>query len=46
MGGPMDFGKSKSKFQEMPETGVKFEEVGARPPSPPPASERAVSLGG
>jgi len=26
-GGPMDFGKSKSKFQEMPETGVLFEDV-------------------
>eukprot|EP00889_Picochlorum_renovo_P007342 jgi/Picre1/34372/NNA_001842.t1 len=24
MGGPMDFGRSKSKFQEIPETGVKF----------------------
>ena len=23
-GGPMDFGKSKSKFQEVPETGVTF----------------------
>jgi cell division protease FtsH len=27
MGGPMDFGKSKSKFQEVPETGVTFEDV-------------------
>ncbi len=27
MGGPMDFGKSKSKFQEIPETGVKFADV-------------------
>ena len=26
-GGPMDFGKSKSKFQEVPETGVKFADV-------------------
>jgi|Transcript_41247 cell division protease FtsH len=26
-GGPMDFGKSKSKFQEVPETGVRFEDV-------------------
>ena len=26
-GGPMDFGKSKSKFQEVPETGVLFEDV-------------------
>eukprot|EP00241_Pyramimonas_parkeae_P004020 CAMPEP_0114243418 /NCGR_PEP_ID=MMETSP0058-20121206/10776_1 /TAXON_ID=36894 /ORGANISM="Pyramimonas parkeae, CCMP726" /LENGTH=689 /DNA_ID=CAMNT_0001356251 /DNA_START=88 /DNA_END=2157 /DNA_ORIENTATION=+ len=25
--GPMDFGKSKSKFQEIPETGVLFEDV-------------------
>jgi len=30
MGGPMDFGKSKSKFQEMPETGVKFDDVAVR----------------
>lgn len=30
MGGPMDFGKSKSKFQEMPETGVLFEDVAVR----------------
>jgi cell division protease FtsH len=27
MGGPMDFGRSKSKFQEIPETGVKFADV-------------------
>ncbi|KAL3154735.1 ATP-dependent zinc metalloprotease FTSH 1, chloroplastic [Trebouxia sp. C0009 RCD-2024] len=27
MGGPMDFGKSKSKFQEVPETGVTFADV-------------------
>jgi cell division protease FtsH len=27
MGGPMDFGKSKSKFQEVPETGITFEDV-------------------
>lgn len=26
-GGPMDFGKSKSKFQETPETGVLFDDV-------------------
>lgn len=26
-GGPMDFGKSKSKFQEIPETGVTFVDV-------------------
>merc|ERR1719498_1901299 len=26
-GGPMDFGKSKSKFQEVPETGVTFVDV-------------------
>ena len=26
-GGPMDFGKSKTKFQEVPETGVLFEDV-------------------
>lgn len=26
-GGPMDFGKSKSKFQEVPETGVTFADV-------------------
>ena len=29
-GGPMDFGKSKSKFQEVPETGVKFADVAVR----------------
>jgi cell division protease FtsH len=27
MGGPMDFGKSKSKFQEVPETGITFDDV-------------------
>ncbi|GBF98640.1 cell division protease [Raphidocelis subcapitata] len=27
MGGPMEFGKSKSKFQEVPETGVTFSDV-------------------
>lgn len=27
MGGPMDFGRSKSKFQEVPETGVTFADV-------------------
>ncbi|KAL4439893.1 hypothetical protein ABPG75_002894 [Micractinium tetrahymenae] len=27
MGGPMDFGRSKSKFQEIPETGVLFDQV-------------------
>jgi hypothetical protein len=27
MGGPMDFGRSKSKFQEIPETGVMFDQV-------------------
>eukprot|EP00195_Chlamydomonas_chlamydogama_P005355 CAMPEP_0202890016 /NCGR_PEP_ID=MMETSP1392-20130828/540_1 /ASSEMBLY_ACC=CAM_ASM_000868 /TAXON_ID=225041 /ORGANISM="Chlamydomonas chlamydogama, Strain SAG 11-48b" /LENGTH=715 /DNA_ID=CAMNT_0049573489 /DNA_START=150 /DNA_END=2297 /DNA_ORIENTATION=+ len=27
MGGPMEFGRSKSKFQEVPETGVTFEDV-------------------
>jgi cell division protease FtsH len=27
MGGPMDFAKNKSKFQEVPETGVKFDDV-------------------
>jgi cell division protease FtsH len=27
MGGPMEFGKSKSKFQEVPETGVTFQDV-------------------
>ena len=26
-GGPMEFGKSKSKFQETPDTGVLFEDV-------------------
>ncbi|XP_008812082.2 ATP-dependent zinc metalloprotease FTSH 1, chloroplastic-like [Phoenix dactylifera] len=27
LGGPMDFGRSKSKFQEVPETGVNFADV-------------------
>lgn len=27
MGGPMEFGRSKSKFQEVPETGVTFVDV-------------------
>lgn len=27
MGGPMEFGRSKSKFQEVPETGVTFKDV-------------------
>ncbi|KAF8069387.1 FTSH1 [Scenedesmus sp. PABB004] len=27
MGGPMEFGRSKSKFQEVPETGVNFADV-------------------
>ena len=31
-GGPMDFGKSKSKFQEVPETGVKFADVAVSTP--------------
>ncbi|MCP6508326.1 cell division protein FtsH, partial [Klebsiella pneumoniae] len=27
LGGPMDFGRSKSKFQEVPDTGVSFADV-------------------
>jgi cell division protease FtsH len=27
MGGPMDFARNKSKFQEIPETGVTFQDV-------------------
>ena len=27
MGGPMEFGKSKSKFAEVPETGITFDDV-------------------
>lgn len=27
MGGPMEFGKNKSKFQETPETGISFDDV-------------------
>jgi cell division protease FtsH len=27
MGGPMEFGKNKSKFQEVPETGITFDDV-------------------
>ena len=30
MGGPMDFGRNKSKFQEVPETGVTFDDVAVR----------------
>jgi cell division protease FtsH len=30
MGGPMEFGKNKSKFQEVPETGVTFDDVAVR----------------
>lgn len=28
MGGPLDFARNKSKFQEIPETGVTFDQVG------------------
>ena len=31
MGGPMDFGRNKSKFQEVPETGVTFDDVAVPP---------------
>ena len=31
MGGPMDFGRNKSKFQEVPETGITFDDVAVRP---------------
>lgn len=30
MGGPLDFARSKSRFQEVPETGVMFEDVAVR----------------
>ena len=30
MGGPMDFGRNKSKFQEVPETGITFDDVAVR----------------
>ena len=30
MGGPMDFARNKSKFQEVPETGVTFADVAVR----------------
>ena len=39
-GGPMDFGKNKSKFQEVPETGVTFDDVAVRP-APRPCSADA-----
>lgn len=32
MGGPMEFGRSKSKFQEVPETGVTFVDVAVSSP--------------
>ncbi len=32
MGGPMEFGRSKSKFQEVPETGVTFADVAVSSP--------------
>lgn len=31
MGGPMDFGRNKSKFQEVPETGITFADVAVSP---------------
>ena len=31
MGGPMEFGKNKSKFQETPETGISFDDVAVSP---------------
>ena len=31
MGGPMDFGRNKSKFQEVPETGITFDDVAVSP---------------
>ena len=34
MGGAMDFSKNKSKFQEVPETGITFEDVAVRHSSP------------
>ncbi len=30
MGGPMDFARNKSKFQEVPETGITFDDVAVR----------------
>ena len=30
MGGPMDFGRNKSKFQEVPETGITFDDVAVK----------------
>ena len=30
MGGPMDFARNKSKFQEVPETGITFADVAVR----------------
>jgi len=33
MGGPMDFARNKSKFQEVPETGVTFADVAVRVPA-------------
>ena len=30
-GNPLDFGRNKSKFQEVPDTGVKFADVAVRP---------------
>lgn len=33
MGGPMEFGRSKSKFQEVPETGVTFDDVAVSAPT-------------
>lgn len=44
MGGPMDFGKSKSKFQEVPETGVKFADVAVRCQPAAPSRARAAAL--
>ena len=44
-GGPMDFGKSKSKFQEVPETGVKFVDVAVRRPAAFPRRRASLTIG-
>ena len=50
MGGPMEFGKSKSKFSEVPETGITFDDVAVstrvacNPGTPPRQLAVALSL--
>lgn len=44
MGGPMEFGRSKSKFQEVPETGVAFADVAVSDASDLPSSSASAAI--